>query len=438
MQEPASVIFSLANLLLHIWGLGEIRKEISDEHPMKRYYVRWAYISCNAWIWSAIFHTRDTPFTEKLDYFSAGLTILYSLYFTVIRLFHLYTTLSHPASRTFYLWSGLCLGAYISHILYLSLSARFDYGYNIAANVGLGLAHNALWLAFAMPSSLSPLRRFLGRPRSYRPWYATRAAQAVVLTTLATMLELFDFPPWWRVIDAHSLWHLATAPLAVLWYDFLINDAVDAGWKELAWRSQKRAPVDVHPHGGASLLNTAPLGRDEPFLPRLPQLFYGTAYITPSLRSTYPVSSFTPVNNHLDSDIMTRYDPQSSAELGAHDHEAICPTHTLSHTRTWFKSRCKTSAEHEPTTMLSWGYLDPTSSHDRLVCSCGDARRPFAIQLTYRGFHKHELRREIFYLFLLVLFAGIAIGVLGVHGSRALLNLLLPPEPIPRTEADGY
>ena len=47
------------------------------------------------------------------------------------------------------------------------------------------------------------------------------------------MLELFDFPPWWRVVDAHSLWHLATAPLAVLWYDFLINDAIDAGWKEL-------------------------------------------------------------------------------------------------------------------------------------------------------------------------------------------------------------
>ena len=60
MQEPASVIFSLANLLLHIWGLGEVRKDIPEEHPMKRYYIRWAYISCNAWIWSAVFHTRGT------------------------------------------------------------------------------------------------------------------------------------------------------------------------------------------------------------------------------------------------------------------------------------------------------------------------------------------------------------------------------------------
>ena len=66
MQEPASVIFSLANLLLHIWGLGEVRKDIPEEHPMKRYYIRWAYISCNAWIWSAIFHTRGAPSVRQL------------------------------------------------------------------------------------------------------------------------------------------------------------------------------------------------------------------------------------------------------------------------------------------------------------------------------------------------------------------------------------
>lgn len=71
-------------------------------------------------------------------------------------------------------------------------------------------------------------------------------------------------------------------------------------------------------------------------------------------------------------------------------------------------------------------------------CSCGDARRPFAIQLTYNGFHKNELRREIFYLLLFALIAGIAIGVVGVYGSRALLSILFPPEPVVRTEADGY
>jgi hypothetical protein len=47
----------------------------------------------------------------------------------------------------------------------------------------------------------------------------------------ATSLELFDFPPWHRTIDAHSLWHLSTAPLVFFFYDFLIKDARDEGWR---------------------------------------------------------------------------------------------------------------------------------------------------------------------------------------------------------------
>ena len=36
---------------------------------------------------SMIFHTRDFNFTEKLDYFAAGASVLYGLYYTPIRVF---------------------------------------------------------------------------------------------------------------------------------------------------------------------------------------------------------------------------------------------------------------------------------------------------------------------------------------------------------------
>lgn len=184
----------------------------------------------------------DTPLTEKLDYFSAALTILYSLYFSVIRLFHLYpaqpnarltssTSSSTPRRALYHLWTIVCIIAYISHIAYLTLLPRFDYTYNIIFNLLLGLSHNFLWLAFALPARMSLFRRFAGQAKTYRPLYASDAAKAVVLTTAATCLELFDFPPWKRMVDAHALWHLATAPLAVIWYDFLIVDALDSGWK---------------------------------------------------------------------------------------------------------------------------------------------------------------------------------------------------------------
>ena len=37
---------------------------------------------------------------------------------------------------------------------------------------------------------------------------------------LSSMLEVFDFPPYLYLFDAHSLWHLATVPLGFMWYHF--------------------------------------------------------------------------------------------------------------------------------------------------------------------------------------------------------------------------
>jgi hypothetical protein len=39
------------------------------------------------------------------------------------------------------------------------------------------------------------------------------------------LFELLDFPPLLGLLDAHALWHGATAPLAYLLYSFLEADA---------------------------------------------------------------------------------------------------------------------------------------------------------------------------------------------------------------------
>jgi len=235
MQEPASVAFSIANLLMHVLGLDWLRRGVHPAHPMKPFYLTWAYLSINAWFWSAVFHTRDTPLTEKLDYFSAALVILYALYMTVVRLFHLYPGTpafpSRPGRRAlFHAWRAMATVVYVGHVSYLGLAPRFDYTYNVIFNLILGLVHHVLWLLFALPGS-APFARYAAMPGTYRPEHVGTAALTVALTTAATTFELFDFPPWARVLDAHALWHLATAPLAVLWYDFLLTDAQDAGWR---------------------------------------------------------------------------------------------------------------------------------------------------------------------------------------------------------------
>ena len=178
----------------------------------------------------------DLPITEKLDYFSAAGAIMYAFYYTTVRLFHLYTPTNIQTadiSRRRTLRRALafvCIAAFLGHVSYLTLLPRFDYTYNMAANLVIGMAHNILWLLYSLPSALSLFHRFPARPRSYRPSYAWKAAFFVVLTTGATALELFDFPPWAGYVDAHSLWHLSTVPIVAFWYDFLMQDACDEGW----------------------------------------------------------------------------------------------------------------------------------------------------------------------------------------------------------------
>ncbi|KAH9857530.1 Per1-like protein [Lenzites betulinus] len=239
MQEPASVLFSVLNFAAHALGVRKIRARVPEGHPMKKYYLLFAFISMNAWVWSSVFHTRDLPTTEKLDYFSAALAILYAFYYTTIRLFHLYAAEDGPLGynpspatvTTRVALTIACSWAFLGHITYLTFLPRFDYSYNMLFNLTIGMTHNLLWVCYSLPASLSFIRRFRGRPRSYRPTFATKPALFVLLTTAATLLEVFDFPAWGRIIDAHSLWHLATVPIAVLWYDFLIQDACDEGWR---------------------------------------------------------------------------------------------------------------------------------------------------------------------------------------------------------------
>ncbi|KIY48237.1 Per1-like protein [Fistulina hepatica ATCC 64428] len=236
MQEPASVAFSLLNLWAHAYGGARIRKSIPDSHPMKVYYVMWSYVSINTWLWSAVFHTRDLPSTEKLDYFSAALTILCAFHYTVIRLFRLYpaydafsTSVSGKSRTTVRrLWNAVCMTAFIVHVTYLTLLPRFDYTYNMAFSLVIGMLHNALWLVYASPIRF---QRFPLASTVYRPSFVNKAGVFVILTMASTLLELFDFPPFARVLDAHALWHLTTAPIAVYWYRFLLEDCRDEGWR---------------------------------------------------------------------------------------------------------------------------------------------------------------------------------------------------------------
>ncbi|KAA8644781.1 PGAP3/PER1 family protein [Aspergillus tanneri] len=167
------------------------------------------------WTFSMLFHTRDFPLTEKLDYFGAGANVMYGLYLAVIRIFRLDQEDPRYKPTLRRLLTAVCLILYTLHVCYLSFWS-WDYTYNMIANIVIGMTQNVLWTAWG-------IIRYRKTNRFWTVW----PALIVVWIILAMSLELLDFAPWKGLIDAHSLWHLGTVIPAAWWYLFLVKDIQD-------------------------------------------------------------------------------------------------------------------------------------------------------------------------------------------------------------------
>jgi post-GPI attachment to proteins factor 3 len=88
-----------------------------------------------------------------------------------------------PAQAMTRSWVAAALCFFSGHVFYLT-AWRFDYTYNIAACVGVGLGTYVIWAWWFWT---------VGRRRPYS-WRIV----AVILSMCAAMsLEVLDFAPWW-------------------------------------------------------------------------------------------------------------------------------------------------------------------------------------------------------------------------------------------------
>ena len=142
-----------------------------------------------------------------MDYFSAMLSILVTILFSLHRICNIVV----GSAASVLLFAVLAI-FYTFHVCYLSFY-KFDYGYNMKASVGLGLVHSIIWLIW------------VGFNYSRRD-YAWKQARIVILLASSMSLELLDFPPIFGLLDAHSLWHMATIPIVRMHWNFSIEDAL--------------------------------------------------------------------------------------------------------------------------------------------------------------------------------------------------------------------
>ncbi|KAH9260763.1 hypothetical protein BASA81_001230 [Batrachochytrium salamandrivorans] len=128
IQEPVSVFFSLLNAYAHVRALVWERQRFAPAHLPQT--LQWAclvnaWVAIAAWLGSALFHYRDTWFTERLDYHLAVGHMAMQLWFAIARSFH--------DSPRVLVAAGVGIATWFTrHVWYLN-AVHFDYGYNMQA-----------------------------------------------------------------------------------------------------------------------------------------------------------------------------------------------------------------------------------------------------------------------------------------------------------------
>lgn len=242
IQELASAVLSLGNLVPHLMGLFKVSSALKgaktyESRVQLSTVAASSIITCFAWVFSTIFHIRDFLVTERLDYYFAGLTVLSGLYTISVRFFNLNqrSRYAHLISAT-----GLFVCAYSAHVYRLVVD--WLYTYNMQANVTVGIVQNIIMglVCYTIYSDY-----YKQPPSHVHQKYANRMLWGSffqrsdklyslypmflgMIVIMGMALEIFDFPPIMKLVDAHSLWHLVTIiPVTFGWYEWLIWDGLE-------------------------------------------------------------------------------------------------------------------------------------------------------------------------------------------------------------------
>ncbi|KAI5964242.1 uncharacterized protein KGF55_002184 [Candida pseudojiufengensis] len=251
IQEFFSTLFSFGNFIVNYWNFKIIYKQfvINHDDEIKTIYFQYLVllvVSMIGWIFSIIFHIKDLSITETLDYFGAFAIILSNLNVIVVRYFELFRS---DKRRVLRIWQLFLVVTYLFHIL--KLLNYWDYSYNMKINMVFGVLAMIFWILHNLKVSklYRANEKLLKNSIQLIPFenklqiklnsilkilqINNNLKHKIILNLpifnnliliLGIILEINDFEPWFRLIDAHSLWHLLTMIPNLIWYDWNIWD----------------------------------------------------------------------------------------------------------------------------------------------------------------------------------------------------------------------
>ncbi|KAH0857352.1 hypothetical protein HID58_085613 [Brassica napus] len=163
-MDPASVTFSVLSLAMHFHGWLSFIITLYYKFPLKQ---------------------------DRTGYYEYVAVLGFSLIVSILRTFDVRV----EAARV--MVSAPLLALVTTHVLW-----------NMIVCVAMGVAQLFLWARWAVSR----------HPSNWKLWVV------VIASGLAMLLEIYDFPPYGGYFDVHSIWHLATVPLTILWWSFIRDD----------------------------------------------------------------------------------------------------------------------------------------------------------------------------------------------------------------------
>lgn len=220
LEEPASVLFSVLNLFPHlIKFLTSIYYLLTGKYKTNNHFMSiwidiYAIVSINAWIASAIYHSKKTIWSINYDLISALLLVLIGMALSIHRVL-----ISFNCNIKVIYFVNISIFAFFLIRVYFMLfsyeGVSFDLHMKTCISVVVGTT--LLWLIWIFSD-------FYYQNPILRDYNKRICLIVQIWFILAAMLEIFDFPPIYLTFDAHSLWHASTILLGFLWYYFWESD----------------------------------------------------------------------------------------------------------------------------------------------------------------------------------------------------------------------
>ncbi|ODV95513.1 hypothetical protein PACTADRAFT_75985 [Pachysolen tannophilus NRRL Y-2460] len=235
IQEFFSTAFSIGNFIPHYLGYKKmkflyLKNERQDSDFKNLYFCNLlvSIITMTAWVFSTLFHLKDTNAREKLDYFFAAATVLTAFYALCVRVFKLYLSQNNNKRKVFTIF---CISLYVYHVRRLLLD--WSYTYNMQANVFVGILQYFLWIYL----SISTFKKMVDKRNNLHSYveylnfinmkeynWTLTPILLILCVAFGMSFELFDFPPILDLLDAHAIWHFITIFPGFYWYDYMCKD----------------------------------------------------------------------------------------------------------------------------------------------------------------------------------------------------------------------